>query len=78
MFTGTTSLAMAEALPQDGQLIPLDIEPFMAEFAAPFFERAGFADRIKPMIGPADESMIKLGQQGRRYVNNSFDSAYVF
>eukprot|EP00878_Enallax_costatus_P015587 GHUV01016327.1.p1 GENE.GHUV01016327.1~~GHUV01016327.1.p1 ORF type:complete len:470 (+),score=128.07 GHUV01016327.1:350-1759(+) len=67
MFTGTTSLAMAEALPQDGTLIPLDIEPYMAEFAAPFFQRAGLADRIKPMIGPAQESMVKLGQQGTSF-----------
>lgn len=58
--------AAAAAVTPSVQLIPLDIEPYMAEFAAPFFEKAGLANRIKPMIGPADESMVKLGQEGRR------------
>lgn len=38
----------------------------MAEFAEPFFEQAGLSSRIKPMIGPADESMQQLAKQGDR------------
>eukprot|EP00775_Hariotina_reticulata_P007124 gene7124-7338_t len=67
MFTGTSSLAMAEALPEDGQLVALDIEAYMAQFATPFFERAGLANRIRLVIGPADESMKQLARQGASF-----------
>eukprot|EP00882_Tetradesmus_deserticola_P002628 GHRQ01002795.1.p1 GENE.GHRQ01002795.1~~GHRQ01002795.1.p1 ORF type:complete len:589 (+),score=311.88 GHRQ01002795.1:153-1919(+) len=67
MFTGTSSLAMAEALPQDGQLVALDIEAYMAEFAGPYFAASGLGDRIRPMIGPAQDSMVKLAEQGESF-----------
>lgn len=51
------------------QLVALDIEPYMADFATPFFQRAGLADRIRIVIGPADESMRQLAHQGARWVS---------
>jgi predicted O-methyltransferase YrrM len=48
------------------QLVALDIEPYMAEFAAPYWAASGLAGRIRPVIGPAQESMAKLAEQGER------------
>eukprot|EP00879_Flechtneria_rotunda_P019807 GHRR01020820.1.p1 GENE.GHRR01020820.1~~GHRR01020820.1.p1 ORF type:complete len:456 (+),score=169.59 GHRR01020820.1:286-1653(+) len=67
MFTGTSTLAMAEALPEDGKVVALDIEPYMAEFAAPFFEASGLAGRIRPVIGPAQATMKHLAQEGASF-----------
>lgn len=38
----------------------------MVEFSQPFFESSGLAQRIKPVIGPADETMVQLAKQGDR------------
>jgi predicted O-methyltransferase YrrM len=48
------------------QLVALEIEPYMAEFAGPYFAASGLAGRIRPMIGPAQDSMLKLAEQGER------------
>jgi predicted O-methyltransferase YrrM len=48
------------------QLVALDIEPYMAEFAGPYFAASGLAGRIRPMIGPAQDSMLRLAEQGER------------
>lgn len=39
----------------------------MVEFASPFFEKSGLSARIKPVIGPAAETMQQLAKQGKRY-----------
>lgn len=49
------------------QVTCLDLEPYMVEFASPFFEKSGLSSRIKPVIGPADETMQQLAKQGERY-----------
>jgi hypothetical protein len=48
------------------QLVALDIEPYMAEFAGPYFAASGLAGHIRPMIGSAQDSMLKLAEQGER------------
>lgn len=48
------------------QVVCLDLEPYMVEFSQPFFESSGLSQRIKPVIGPADETMKQLAQQGDR------------
>ncbi|WIA10083.1 hypothetical protein OEZ85_010290 [Tetradesmus obliquus] len=67
MFTGTSSLAMAEALPEEGQLVALDIEPYMAEFAGPYFAASGLGGRIRPVIGPAQDSLAQLAAEGESF-----------
>lgn len=45
----------------------LDIEPFLKEFTAPYFEKSGFQNRIEVVVGPANESIEKLAQRGVRF-----------
>ncbi|KAL0056085.1 hypothetical protein WJX82_007602 [Trebouxia sp. C0006] len=67
MFTGTSSLSMAEALPSDGKVYCLEIEPYMLELAQPKFEAAGVADRIEVLVGSATDSIEKLLKQGVQF-----------
>ena len=51
MFTGYGTLAMAEALPGDGAVITLELEPFLREFVKPSLEKSPHASKIDIRIG---------------------------
>lgn len=63
MFTGTSTMAMAEAIPPGGKIVALELEQYCKDFTAPHFQKAGFGDTIEVMVGPAAESMKKLKSQ---------------
>lgn len=67
MFTGTTTLAVAQALPADGQVYALEIEEYMEAFAAPYFKKAAVDDRITVVTGSADKSLAELAKRGVRF-----------
>ena len=62
MFTGYSALSMAEALPSDGVLITLDIDPKAEEVARSFFARSPHGYKIKIMMGKAAETIANLTQ----------------
>ncbi|KAK9791633.1 hypothetical protein WJX73_009315 [Symbiochloris irregularis] len=64
MFTGTTTLAIASALPENGKVYALELDPYLRDFAAPAFKEAGLQDRIEVLVGPAAESLKKLAARG--------------
>ena len=57
MFTGYSSLAWAEALPPDGQLITLDVNPETAEIAKRYFRESPHGKKIDLRLGPALDSL---------------------
>ena len=57
MFTGYGSLTIAEVLPADGKMISCEIDPFLAEFSRPYFDRSPHGGKIDVRIGPALETM---------------------
>ncbi len=57
MFTGYSSLAWAEALPPDGQLITLDVNPETAEIAQRYFQESPHGKKINLRLGPALDSL---------------------
>lgn len=59
-FTGVGALAMAAALPPDGRLVTLEIDPERAAVARRFFEQGGLDDRVEIVVGPAIESLNRL------------------
>jgi predicted O-methyltransferase YrrM len=61
---GYSSLWLAGALPADGRLITLELNPRHAAVARGNFERAGLADRIEVLDGPALKSLEKLHAEG--------------
>ena len=59
-FTGYASLSMAAALPPDGRIDTLDIEPRHAEVAQRYFDRSPHGSKITLHLGPALETIDTL------------------
>jgi predicted O-methyltransferase YrrM len=62
---GYSAIWMARALPRDGSLLTLEIEPSHAEFARRHLARAGVADRVEVRIGRALDLLPAL--DGERF-----------
>jgi caffeoyl-CoA O-methyltransferase len=60
MFTGYSAMAMASALPPDGQLVTLDINPEHEEVARRHIESSPWRDRIEIRMGPALDTLATL------------------
>jgi caffeoyl-CoA O-methyltransferase len=52
-FTGYSALCMARALPEDGEIITLDIDPNATRIAQSFFDRVSHGKKIRIMLGDA-------------------------
>ncbi|KTD57208.1 class I SAM-dependent methyltransferase [Legionella shakespearei] len=63
-FTGYSALAMALALPEDGQLITCDISEEWTKRAHPFWREAKQDQKINLRIGPALETLYTLINDG--------------
>lgn len=63
LFTGYGALAMAEALPEDGELLALEIDQYAADFARSHFDQSEHGRKIEIMVGPAASSLAKLADQ---------------
>jgi predicted O-methyltransferase YrrM len=59
-FTGYSALSMAAALPADGHIDTLDIEPKHAEVAQRYFDRSPDGGKITLHLGPALETIATL------------------
>jgi caffeoyl-CoA O-methyltransferase len=59
-FTGFSALSMAAALPPDGRIDTLDIEPKHADVAQRYFDRSPHGSKITLHLGPALETIAKL------------------
>lgn len=59
-FTGYSALCMARALPDDGELITLDIDPEATGIARSFFDRAPYGKKIRIVLGDALTSLQAL------------------
>ncbi|MFK8846461.1 O-methyltransferase [Streptomyces sp. Ac-502] len=56
-FTGFSTLAMAQALPPDGELIACDVSEEWTAYGREAWEKAGVADRIDLRIAPALDTL---------------------
>jgi caffeoyl-CoA O-methyltransferase len=74
VFTGYSSLAVALAMPDDGQLVACDISEEWTEIAQRYWLEAGVRDRIDLRLAPALDTLESLRESGRR---GSFDFAFV-
>lgn len=60
---GYSTLWLARALPPDGRLVTLELEPHHAEVARRNFSRAGLAERIDLRVGAALVSLARLREE---------------
>ncbi|AZD03810.1 O-methyltransferase [Pseudomonas chlororaphis] len=62
-FTGYSTLSMAAALPEDGQLICCDIPGDYNATARRYWQEAGVAGRIELRLAPALETLARIEQE---------------
>ncbi|HEY0718299.1 MAG TPA: class I SAM-dependent methyltransferase [Streptosporangiaceae bacterium] len=67
MFTGYSALAMAEALPGDGQVIACEIDAEVAAFAEQCFRDAPDGSKITVRVGPALATLGELAAAGEPF-----------
>ena len=72
MFTGYSALAMAEALPDDGEVVASEVDPYVAEFARRCFDASPSGAKISVRVGPARTTLEELAAAGE-----SFDLVFV-
>ena len=71
-FTGMSSLMMARALPEDGELVTIDIDPDTTKIARKFWRKARVEDKITLELRPAAQVLREMGEQ-----NAVIDFAFV-
>jgi predicted O-methyltransferase YrrM len=74
VFTGYSSLAVALALPPDGQIVACDINEQFTFVARRYWREAGVDHMIDLRIRPAMETLTELIAQGQR---GRFDFAFI-
>ncbi len=73
-FTGYSSLAVALALPADGEIVCCDISEEWTSVARRYWSEAGVADRVDLRLGPALETLDDLIAGG---ASGTFDFAFI-
>ncbi len=67
MFTGYSALAMAEALPSDGQVVACEIDSGVAAFAERCFRESASGHKIVVKVGPAQRTLGELSEAGETF-----------
>jgi caffeoyl-CoA O-methyltransferase len=67
MFTGYSALAMAEALPDDGQVVACEVDPQVAEFARHCFSESPSGHKIAVRVAPAQLTLERLADGGETF-----------
>jgi caffeoyl-CoA O-methyltransferase len=73
-FTGSGSLAMALALPEDGRILACDVSAEWTAIGRRHWEKAGVAHKIDLRIAPAGDTLDALLKDGHA---DSFDMAFI-
>ena len=60
VFTGYSALAMALALPSDGQIVACDVSEEYTSVARRYWERAGISAKVDLRLAPALETLERL------------------
>ena len=66
-FTGLSALSMSLSLPNDGELITLDMNEERNRIASSFFKKAKQEKKIKTIIGLALESISNLKEKEQKF-----------
>jgi len=73
-FTGYSALVMANALPEDGEIIACDTSEEWTAIAKDYWQRAGITSKIDLRLAPALETLNALSTEGQ---SESFDAAFI-
>lgn len=73
-FTGYSALSIATALPEDGTLVACDLSEEWTSIGQPFWRAANVAHKIDLRIGPAEQTLNQLIEDGEA---GTFDFAFI-
>jgi len=76
-FCGAAALAMAEAMPGDGEVHALELDSYVVDFGRRVWMRSICGKKIKHTIGPAMASLKTLADEARAGCLQPFDFAVV-
>jgi caffeoyl-CoA O-methyltransferase len=74
VFTGYTSLFLAQALPEGGTLVACDVSEDFTSIARPYWREAGVEEKIDLRLAPATDTLDGLLRDGH---GGTFDLAYI-
>lgn len=74
VYTGASTLAIAEVLPEEGSIVSCDVSMDYIGYCSPAWEQAGVEHKIDLRIAPALDSLQALLHEGKK---NSFDFMYI-
>lgn len=74
VFTGYSSICMATALPDDGQIIACDTSEDWTNIAKKYWKQAGIESKIDLKLAPASETLTQLIENGQ---DGQFDIAFI-
>ncbi|MDX1520694.1 MAG: class I SAM-dependent methyltransferase [Anaerolineae bacterium] len=74
VFTGYSSLVVAQALPAEGQIIACDVDEARTAVAQRYWREAGVAAKIDLRLGPARDTLQSLLDDNQQ---NAFDFALI-
>jgi caffeoyl-CoA O-methyltransferase len=60
MFTGYSTLALAEALPKGGTIVACEIDPVASDIAKRYFAESTHKDKIEVRVGAAAETLKRV------------------
>ena len=63
MFTGYSALAIAEALPSDGEVVACEVDPYVAGLAREWLDLSAAGASVTIEVGPAVETLDRLEGQ---------------
>jgi predicted O-methyltransferase YrrM len=72
-FCGVASLSMAEALPENGEILSLELDPYVVGFAEDIKSKSTSWRKVSHMIGDAQSSLEKLAEQSKGNMWKPFD-----
>lgn len=72
MFTGYSALAMAEALPDDGEVVACEVDAYVAKFAQQCFSESPSGHKISVKVAPALSTLKQLAA-----ANETFDLVFI-
>ncbi|EST06031.1 O-methyltransferase, family 3 [Kalmanozyma brasiliensis GHG001] len=62
MFTGTTTVCIAQQLPEGGKVTALEIDPYLDNFTRPLFNETGLGDKIDVKVGNAVDHLETIAK----------------
>ena len=73
-YTGYSAMAVALALPEDGEVVACDVSEEWTSVAKKAWEKAGIANKIDLQLAPASNTLDALLAEGKE---GSFDFAFI-